>query len=134
MTPLTPSSLPLKAALPDAPTLVVPGAQDISPAQRSKAEQAAIKFEGMFINLMLKQMRSSAHEIAGDDGLFQHKNNNSLLDLTDTMLADTMAGQRAFGIADAILQQLLPGVPAADTPLKFLPLSVAWTQRSPKTT
>ena len=31
-----------------------------------------------------------------------------MLDMADNMLADQMAGRRAFGVADAILRQLLP--------------------------
>jgi len=132
MTDLPIHSFPLTAAPPDVPTPVAPGAADMSPAQRVKAEQAAVKFEGMFISQMLKQMRSSAREIAGEDSLFKHKSDNSLLDLTDTMLADAMAGQRAFGIADAILQQLLPGTPpATGTPLKLLPPRVAQDSEKP---
>jgi flagellar protein FlgJ len=32
-------------------------------------------------------------------------------DMADDLLAGNMAGQRAFGIADAILRQLVPGAP-----------------------
>lgn len=132
MTNLSTHSFPLSAALPDVSTPVAPGAEDMNPAQRSKAEQAAVKFEGMFISQMLKQMRSSAREIAGEDGLFKNQNHNSMLDLTDTMLADAMAGQRAFGIADAILQQLLPSTPpATGAALKLLPTRVALDPEKP---
>jgi flagellar protein FlgJ len=31
-----------------------------------------------------------------------------MLDMADKLLAGHMAGQRAFGVADAILRQLLP--------------------------
>lgn len=132
MTNLSTHSFPLSAALPDVSTPVAPGAEDMNPAQRSKAEQAAVKFEGMFISQMLKQMRSSAREIAGEDGLFKSQTHNSMLDLTDTMLADAMAGQRAFGIADAILQQLLPSTPpATGAALKLLPPRVALDSEKP---
>lgn len=132
MTNLSTHSFPLSAALPDVSTPVAPGAEDMNPAQRNKAEQAAVKFEGMFISQMLKQMRSSAREIAGEDGLFKSQNHNSMLDLTDTMLADAMAGQRAFGIADAILQQLLPSTPpATGAALKLLPPRVALDPKKP---
>jgi peptidoglycan hydrolase FlgJ len=132
MTDLTTPSFSLPAAIPDVPAAVAPGTGDINPAQRSKAEQAAVKFEGLFINEMLKQMRSSAREIAGEDGLFKSQNHNSMLDMTDTMLADAMAGQRAFGIADAILQQLLPSSPpATGAALKLLPPKVALNPEKP---
>ena len=55
---------------------------------RAKATEAAVKFESFFI---------------GD-----------MLDMADNLVADQMAGQRAFGVADAILRQLLPqGAPVA---------------------
>lgn len=135
MTDLTTPSFSLPAAIPDVPVAVAPGTGgtgDMNPAQRSKAEQAAVKFEGLFISQMLKQMRSSAREIAGEDGLFKSQNHNSMLDMTDTMLADAMAGQRAFGIADAILQQLLPSTPpATGAALKLLPPRVALNPEKP---
>ena len=34
--------------------------------------------------------------------------NSDMLDMADKLLAGHMAGQRAFGVADAILKQLLP--------------------------
>jgi peptidoglycan hydrolase FlgJ len=114
-----------------------PAATNLAPAQRAQAERAAVKFEGLFISEMLKQMRRGAEELAGKDGLFKGQAGNSLLDLADTMVADTMAGQRAFGIADAILQQLLPSTPAqatAPTPgnerFKFSPPAAALEQKA----
>jgi flagellar protein FlgJ len=62
-------------------------------------------------------MRSGTRELAGEDSIFKNPANNDLLDLADTMVADQMAGQRAFGIADAILRQLLPPAPARTAPL-----------------
>lgn len=101
-------------------------AADPSIREAAKAEEAAVKFEGLFISEMLKQMRRSAREIAGEDGVLQSQSHGALLDLADTMVADAMAGQRAFGIADAILHQLrAPAVPAQDGPLKFSPPTAA---------
>jgi flagellar protein FlgJ len=74
----------------------------------AKATEAAVQFEGFFIAHMLHQMRSGTRELAGEDSVFKNAVNRDLLDLADTMVANQMAGQRAFGIADAILRQLLP--------------------------
>jgi flagellar protein FlgJ len=57
---------------------------------------------------MLQQMRSSTREMAGEDSVFNDRVNRDMQDMTDRLLADNMAGQRAFGIADAVLRQLLP--------------------------
>jgi flagellar protein FlgJ len=84
------------------------GANSAETAYRDKATKAAIQFEGFFISQMLHQMRSGTQEMAGDESVFNDPVNKDMLDMADTMVADKMAGQRAFGIADAILRQLLP--------------------------
>jgi flagellar protein FlgJ len=85
-----------------------PAANSAETAYRDKATKAAIQFEGFFISQMLHQMRSGTQEMAGDESVFNDPVNKDMLDMADTMVADKMAGQRAFGIADAILRQLLP--------------------------
>jgi flagellar protein FlgJ len=74
----------------------------------AKATRAAVEFESFFIGHMLHQMRSATREVAGEDSVFKDPVNSDMLDMADNMLARQMAGQRAFGIADAILRQLLP--------------------------
>ncbi|MDC8756476.1 rod-binding protein [Janthinobacterium fluminis] len=83
------------------------------PRYVAKATQAAVQFEGFFIAHMLHQMRAGTREMAGEDSVFKDPVNADMLDMADTMVADKMASQRAFGIADAILRQLLPPAPAA---------------------
>jgi flagellar protein FlgJ len=78
------------------------------PAYVAKATKAAVEFESFFISHMLRQMRSSTREMAGADSVFKDPVNSDMQDMADNMLAGQMAGQRAFGIADAILRQLLP--------------------------
>lgn len=93
-----------------------------SPEYQAKVREAAEKFEGFFIAQMLRQMRQSTREMSGEDSIFNNRINQDMLDMADTALADSMAGQRAFGIADAILRQLLP---APTAPLKEPAGSVA---------
>jgi flagellar protein FlgJ len=78
------------------------------PAFVAKATKASVEFESFFIAHMLRQMRSATSEMAGQDSVFNNKANTDMQDMADTMLAGHIAGQRAFGIADAILRQLLP--------------------------
>jgi flagellar protein FlgJ len=85
---------------------VAPAAAD--PLYVAKATKAAVDFESFFIAHMLQQMRSSTREMAGEDSVFKDRVNSDMQDMTDKLLADKMAGQRAFGVADAILRQLLP--------------------------
>ena len=80
----------------------------VDPKYRAKATEAAVKFESFFIGHMLHQMRSSTRELASEDSPLKNKVNDDMLDMADNLVADKMAGQRAFGIADVILRQLLP--------------------------
>ncbi|MBB3221452.1 rod-binding protein [Pseudoduganella umbonata] len=103
------SALP-QAVAPNAPDFAAAGSPDS--AYKKKASEAAVKFEAFFIGHMLKQMRSSTKELAGDDSIYKDSINSDMLDMADNLVADQMANQRAFGIADAILRQLLPAAPA----------------------
>jgi flagellar protein FlgJ len=73
-----------------------------------KATKAAVEFESFFISHMLQQMRESAKALAPEDSPMKDPVNSDMLDMADKLLAGHMAGQRAFGVADAILRQLLP--------------------------
>jgi flagellar protein FlgJ len=78
------------------------------PAYVAKATKAAVEFESFFVGHMLRQMRSTTRELAAEDSVFKDKTNADMQDMADNMLAGQIAGQRAFGIADCILRQLLP--------------------------
>lgn len=78
------------------------------PAYVAKAEKAAVEFERFFISHMLRTMRASTREMADEDSVFNNRVNQDMQDMADDLLAGNMAGQRAFGIADAILRQLVP--------------------------
>lgn len=78
------------------------------PRYRARVTAAAEKFEAFFIADMLKQMRSATRALADEDSVLHNRINQDMLEIADGKLADAMAGQRAFGIADAILRQLLP--------------------------
>jgi len=113
-----------------------PGAaatSDIDPVLRAKAVDAAEKFEAFFIAQNLKAMRRSTQALASEDSPFNNKINQDMLDMADHQVADTMARQRAFGIADVILRQLLPtpAVPAPQAALKPTPATVALHEKTP---
>ena len=82
-------------------------------AHVAQATKAAVEFESFFISQMLKDMRSTTREMADEDSVFKDKVNQDMQDMADGILSKQMAGQRAFGVADAILRQLLP---AKNTP------------------
>ncbi|OHX14513.1 rod-binding protein [Chromobacterium sphagni] len=87
------------------------GDAPVAPASaeyRKKAEKAAEQFEAQFVREMFKQMRKTTREVAGEDSVFANSINGDMLDLADGALADQLARQRVFGVANAILAQLLP--------------------------
>ena len=101
---------PLPASEPPVRAAAGPDTASTTDSQlRQRTLDAAVKFEGLFVSEMLKQMRRGSAPLAGPDALFKPPEDNPLLAMADTLVADAMAGQRAFGIADAILRQLLPG-------------------------
>ena len=96
-------------------TDAAPAEAPVAPAYAAKVTKAAIDFESFFISNMLHQMRETTRDIAPDDSPFKDKVNQDMQDMADKLLAGNVANQRAFGIADAILRQMLP---AAATPKK----------------
>jgi len=109
------------------------GGQAATPGYEAKVQAAAEQFEGFFIAQMLRQMREATREMAGEDSVFRNRVNQDMLDMADVTLADTLAAQRAFGIADAIVRQLLPqmhsttpgGTPGSLAPSMPAPLPLA---------
>ena len=127
--PFDPSKLRLGVAdkLSDvhvAPVAAQPG-DTVDPAYRAKVTEAAVKFESFFISHMLHQMRSGTRELSSEDSVFKNKVNQDMLDMADNLVADQMAGRRAFGVADVILRQLLPA--AAPVAVQPAPKTAAAT-------
>lgn len=94
-----------------APAAGTPAAAPATAADKAlaaKATKAAVEFESFFISHMLHQMRESTRTIAPEDSATNNKVNQDMTDMVDNMLAGNMAHQRAFGVADAILRQILP--------------------------
>jgi len=87
---------------------------------QAKATDAAVKFEAFFIKQMISQMRAGTRALADEDGAENKRANQDMLDLADGLVADALAQQRAFGIADLMLRQVLPAAglssPAAASP------------------
>lgn len=101
--------------LTDAPPDVLPA---VDPAIKAKATDAAVKFEAFFIKQMISQMRAGTRALADEDSPDKKRVNQDMLDLADGLVADALAQQRAFGIADLMLKQVLPqaaNAPAART-------------------
>ena len=90
-----------------------PAPQTEASRYRAKATEAAVKFESFFIAQSLHKMREATKAMADDDSIYKDSINSDMLDMADNLVADQLAGRRAFGVADAILRQLLPAAPVA---------------------
>ncbi|WP_233268436.1 rod-binding protein [Pantoea sp. BAV 3049] len=69
-------------------------------------EQAAEKFEAMFLRQMLQAMRKSSDVLTGENGLFSSRESRTVRDFYDDALAQSLASQRSTGIASLLIQQL----------------------------
>lgn len=78
-----------------------------SPAYRTRVEDAAVKFEGLFIAQMLSEMKKATDQLKGDDG-FADRSSDAMLDYANRAVADAIAQQRGFGIANTLVAQMLP--------------------------
>ncbi len=96
-----------------APEAVAPAATapDADTVQRLTA--AAVKFESFFVAQMMKQMRQATAALADPGSAINQRVNDSTLALAEQAVADGLAGQRAFGIADVLVRQMLPAAPAS---------------------
>ena len=117
------------AVLPDAEAapIALAATPDDDAAYRTKAKAAAEKFESFFISQMLKQMRAGTAQFADEGSVFKDPVNQDMQGMADGLMADQMSGRHAFGIADAILKQLLPA--SGEMPLNVAPLPVASDKR-----
>lgn len=75
-------------------------------AKPHNLEQAAEKFEAMFLRTMLSEMRKSTDAFAGENGLFSSREARNLRDFYDDALAQELASQRSTGIANILIRQL----------------------------
>jgi peptidoglycan hydrolase FlgJ len=98
---------PITIATGDAVSDAAP-APAVDARTQTKATDAAVKFEAFFIKQMISQMRTGTRALADDDSAEHKRANQDMLDLADGMVADALAQQRAFGIADLMLKQVLP--------------------------
>lgn len=84
--------------------------QDTSKLKNMKGKEgldaAATQFEGMFIQMMLKSMRSASEAVAGDNSLMNSKQQRFYQEMADGQMASELAQDRAFGIADAMIRQM----------------------------
>ncbi len=71
-------------------------------------EVVAGQFEAMFLQMVLRQMRSSSDVLADEDNPFSSKQQSVYRDFYDGQLAIEMAKQQQTGISEMLVKQLSP--------------------------
>ncbi|WP_318522372.1 rod-binding protein [Photobacterium leiognathi] len=69
-------------------------------------EVVAGQFEAMFLQMVLRQMRSSSDVLADEDNPFSSKQQSVYRDFYDGQLAIEMAKQQQTGISEMLMKQL----------------------------
>ena len=105
MSGLLPSSV-LLASLPGSAGKAISGENDAvaSDAKNPRLAPAAKEFEALFIQMMLKSMRSASF----GRGAMDSSQSELYRDLYDQEVSLQMAGSSGFGIAEMLMRQLSP--------------------------
>lgn len=74
---------------------------------KANIKKAAQEFEAMFINEMLKSMRS-ANEVFSKDNPFESNDTKTFQEMHDQQLSVTLARGKGVGLADVLMRQLAP--------------------------
>lgn len=83
-------------------------AADPAVARQARLEAAAEQFEAMFLRQILKQMRK-AGDVLSEGSSLRSRQTDTLRELNDEALADTLATHRQSGIAEMLVRQLSHG-------------------------
>lgn len=79
-----------------------------NPNQQEKLEVAAGQFEAMFLQMVLRQMRSASDVLSAEDSPFSSKKQGVYRDFYDGQLAIELARKQNSGIAEMLVKQLSP--------------------------
>ncbi|WPP00080.1 transglycosylase SLT domain-containing protein [Pseudomonas sp. HR96] len=111
----------------DFPLTALPAAPDTPTPTR--LDEAAEQFEAMFLRQLLRQMRKAGDVLAADNPL-RSAQTDTLREMHDDALADSLARRRQTGIAELLVRQLgrpAPPPPGEATPGPALPATAART-------
>ncbi len=68
-------------------------------------QQVAEQFETLFLQMVLKNMRSASDALTGDEGMFSSNQQLMFRDMYDSQMAQSMANNSKTGLAEQIVQQ-----------------------------
>lgn len=83
--------------------------------QRQKLEAAAEQFEALFLQQILRQMRKAGDVLSADNPM-RSRDLDTMRDMYDETLADSMSSRGQTGIRDMLVRQLSGPQSAADEP------------------
>ena len=81
---------------------------DAAVARQAKLENVAEQFEAMFLQQILKQMRK-AGDVLSEGSSMRSRQGDTLRELHDEALAQSLASHRKTGLANMLVKQLSPG-------------------------
>lgn len=81
--------------------------------RKAALEEVARQFEGMFLNQMLKSMRS-ANDVLSEGNYLQSNESGFYQDMFDSQLSLSLGKSQGFGLADALVRQLSRQIPGMD--------------------
>ncbi|ANW25120.1 flagellar protein [Vibrio coralliilyticus] len=78
--------------------------------QGAALETVAGQFEAMFLQMVLRQMRSSSDVLADEDSPFSSQQQGVFRDMYDGQLAIEMSKKQHSGISEMLIKQLSPSI------------------------
>jgi peptidoglycan hydrolase FlgJ len=77
-------------------------------SESESLQQVAEQFETLFLQMVLKNMRSASDALTGDEGMFSSDQQVMFRDMYDSQMAQSMASNSKTGLAEQIVQQFSP--------------------------
>jgi flagellar protein FlgJ len=78
---------------------------DKNQSQSESLQQVAEQFETLFLQMVLKNMRSASDALTGDEGMFSSNEQLMFRDMYDSQMAQSMANNSKTGLAEQIVRQ-----------------------------
>ena len=87
-------------------------------SQSESLQQVAEQFETLFLQMVLKNMRSASDALSGDEGMFSSDQQLMFRDMYDSQMAQAMATTSKTGLAEQIVQQFSPATEISENKFK----------------
>ncbi len=98
---------------------------DKNQSESESLQQVAEQFETLFLQMVLKNMRSASDALTGDEGMFSSDQQVMFRDMYDSQMAQSMASNSKTGLAEQIVQQFSGTTEYSEDKFKLKANSVA---------